>query len=179
MPEIVKRHECEKRAPVIGQTDQIKSDDDVYLAPDPFRLLRKFFLDAFVDFANVVAEITVKSIRPRTFRFAVLAVSIDRQRIDRGSVRTNAIHVADVMAQMNVVVELLREAVGHGKNDAVDPVQHRRGEERVVDEIVTRGIDAPRNADRIDQRERNPYRPRNRVKTEKQRRHENEMTQTH
>src|ERR1700733_2225809 len=107
MPEIVKRHECEKRAPVIGQTDQIKSDDDVYLAPDPFRLFRKFFLDAFVDFADVVAEITVKSIRPRAFRFAVLAVAVDRQRVDRRSVRADAVHVAEVMAQMNVMVELL------------------------------------------------------------------------
>src|SRR6185369_7006293 len=98
MAEVIERHEREERAPVPGQAYKVEADDDVDLAPDPARLVRKFFLDALVDFADVVAEITVERIRPGIFRFAVLAVAPDREWIDGRAVRADAVHVADVMA---------------------------------------------------------------------------------
>ena len=68
---------------------------------------------------------------------------VDRQRIDGAAVGADAVHVADMVAQVHVVVELLRETVAERQDDAVNAIQQRRSEERVVDEVVAGGIDAP------------------------------------
>src|SRR5438445_11984681 len=83
------------------------------------------------------------------------------------------------MAQMHVVIELWREAVCDREDHAVNPVQHGRVKERIMDEVVTRRVDAPRDRNRVDQRERNPHDPWDRMKAEKQHGDEYEMAQAH
>ncbi len=177
--EKIERHEREERAPVIDEAGEIDGDDGRDLDADPARERGMLFLQARVALAAAVAKVAVERIRPRALGLSILAVPIDRERIDRGAVRADAVHVADVMTQVDVVIELLRKAVGQRQNEAVDAIERRRDEERVVDEVMADRIDAPRDRDRIDQRERNPHRPWHRVKAEEQERDEREVPQSH
>src|SRR6185437_2302773 len=140
--------------------------------------LRMLLLQPRVALADVIAEERQEGVRPHVLGLAVLAVAIDRDRIDGGAI-LDAIHVADVVAQVHAAVPLLAETIDQGKQETVNAVQPRPLEELVVDEAVAGAVDRPRDADRIDAGAGNPHPPRRAVEAEEQPREERDVTQHH
>jgi hypothetical protein len=76
-------------------------------------------------------------------------MTIDRNPVDRIAAFDGLVAVAHVMTAMNAIVKHLREATVSRFEEAEDPVQQRRIEISVVDEIVGDAVDVPGDAEGI------------------------------
>ena len=101
--------------------------------------------------AWVVAKEAEKNISPRVLGFAVMAVPVDRQPIDRVAVLILPIRIALMMLHVDDVVIGLRKTAGDGLGDPKKPIEELRTEERVMNEVVTDAVDVGVDHQRINE----------------------------
>src|SRR4029077_8234770 len=102
---------------------------------------------------GILAKEAYERVFQRMFRFTVMAVLVNRNPIDRVTMIVGPVGVALVMLHVNALVKDLTEANGNRFHDAEYPIQQRRTEIAIVNEVVRNAVDVPRNADRINKTE--------------------------
>src|SRR5213075_2002691 len=103
----------------------------------------------------------------RMFRLAIVTMFVNRDPIDGLAFLVRSVGVAFVVLHVDAVVENLTEPDADRFEDAEKPVQDRRPEIRVVNEVVRDAVDVPGNADRINEAEDQHY-PERRVREEEE-----------
>ena len=121
------------------------------------------------DRRRIVAEETEENVAPRILRFAIVAVSVNRNPIDRLAVFVRPIGVAFVMLHVHDVVIGLRKTTRDRLRDAEKAIQKRRSKERVVNEIVSDAVDVRVDHQRVDEAE-DEHHPERRVRVEEEER---------
>src|ERR1700733_13488623 len=115
------------------------------------------FFDLAINLFRIVAEKAEEHIAPHIFRLIVVAMTINRDRINRftGLIRTVAI--ALMMPVMHQIVKLLGKPHGYRKQPTESVVQRLPFEVRVMDKVVRDPVYIPRNADGINESQYQHY----------------------
>jgi hypothetical protein len=100
---------------------------------------------------GIVPEVAQKDVGPDVLGFALVAMPVNGNEVHSVTVGVRTIAVSLVVLVMKHLVELLRKAHCHGQNPAEDPIQGRRLEIGIVNEIVGDAIDIPGDADGINE----------------------------
>src|SRR5437016_158645 len=126
------RHVCHDRRAACLPLRQIRIEKAEHV-----RALAQFLPNR----SNIISEETEKHVAPRIFGFAVMAVLINRNPIDGLAVLIGPIGVAFVMLHVDGIVVGLRKTTRDRLHDSKKPIEERRPEEWIVDEVMSDAVD--------------------------------------
>nr|GFB42086.1 hypothetical protein [Tanacetum cinerariifolium] len=172
-------HQQQDRVPVVERQRDVGCHRHVDFHLRPTRIVRVFALHFFVVALGLVTKSAEEHVAPQGFRLAIVAIAINRQRVDRFALFIGPVGVAAMVAVVDVAVHGLREADGHRQQQIERPVHAFVSEIGVVNLVVGDAVDAPRQAHGIQQRQGDDGPPRQTVKRRDQPEHECEMRQRH
>src|SRR5207247_9728809 len=140
--EIKKRQEIKDDvAPIEEEHDEEDGGKRRQLDISPNPLATSALAQFLPNRSNIIAEETEKHVAPRIFGFAVMAVLINRNPIDGLPVLIGPIGVAFVMLHVDGIVVGLRKTTRDRLHDSKKPIEERRPEEWIVDEVMSDAVD--------------------------------------